>query len=875
MQFARKLVRSVAAFALFALCIPIANAFARSSPSVDSYSVDVAGRVRLNFNGDWRFKLGEVPDGQNPGLNDSSWQRIGLPHSFSIPYFQAPTFYVGPGWYRKTFTLPALGHRRLSLEFEAAFQKADVYVNGIAVGSHRGGYTGFPIDITNAVRPGRNLVAVRVDNTWDPTLAPRAGEHVFSGGIYRDVWLVATEPVHVTWYGTRITTPDLSAASGRVAAETEVRNDSAQPKKVTVHTRIVNSAGHTVATLPNAQLTLAPGATALAEQRSSAIPHPHLWNPETPALYSAETRLTESGRTSDLYSTEFGFRWFKWTAEHGFFLNGHHLYFRGANVHQDQAGWGDAVTNRAIDRDVQLMKDAGFDFIRGSHYPHDPHFAEATDRIGMLFLTEAPFWGTGGFNSPWGGSAYPADPRDRAAFDQSVKQQLTEMIRINRNHPSIVLWGMDNEVFFSAPQTMPDVRRLLTEEVGLTHKLDPTRPASVDGAQRGDIDHIGDVAGYNGDGAVLFPDPGLPNFVAEYSSTISNRPGKYEPGWGDLPNTPGADPNKPYPWRLPWRSGEVIWAGFDHGSIGGKFGSMGLVDYSRVPKRSWYWYRNAYRGIAPPKWPVSGKAAALRLTSSSPVVERADGTDDVQLVVTVVDAAGHALSNSPPVHLTIVSGPGELPTGRTIAFTPEGDIPIRDGKAAIAMRSWQSGLSVIRATSPGLRDGVLAIRTLHGPPFVAGKTPLVADRPYRPFGSDASGEPVGTFGLNNPTSASSSAKDHASNLANDGNPFTTWVVAPGDPSPWLIVDPERILQYREVRITFPEAARWGVEAETRTLDGQWRKLATRAATGDSISDCILDTDHVTGGPLRLTISAPPGISAGVAEVEIKGVLQTR
>ena len=872
---AAKLARCTAAvlFALFTLCVPVENAAAHLALTSAFYRLGKSSRVRLNFNADWRFKLGEVADGQNPELDDSSWQRIGLPHSFSIPYFQASTFYVGPGWYRKSFTLPALGNRRLSLEFEAAFQKAEVYVNGVEVGSHRGGYTGFPIDITDAVRSGRNVVAVRVDNTWDPTLAPRAGEHVFSGGIYRDVWLVATEPVHVTWYGTRITTPDLSITSGRVAAETEIRNDSRQAKRVTVHTRIVDSAGRTVTTLADAGIALAPGATAVAEQHSGAIPHPRLWSPETPVLYRAETSLSESGRTSDRFSTEFGFRWFKWTADHGFFLNGKHRYFRGANVHQDQAGWGDAVTNRAIERDVQLMKDAGFDFIRGSHYPHDPHFAEATDRIGMLFLTEAPFWGTGGFNSPWGGSAYPTDAKDKGAFEQSVKQQLTEMIRINRNHPSIVLWGMDNEVFFSAPQTMPDVRRLLTQEVELTHKLDPTRPASVDGAQRGDIDHIGDVAGYNGDGAVLFPDPGLPNFVGEYSSTISNRPGAYDPSWGDLPRTPGADPKKPYSWRLPWRSGEAIWAGFDHGSIGGKYGVMGLVDYSRLPKRGWYWYRHEYRGIAPPKWPVSGHAASLRLSSSSPVIERADGTDDVQLVVTVVDAAGHALNNSPPVHLTIVSGPGELPTGRTIAFTPEGEIPIRDGKAAITMRSWQSGVSVIRASSPGLRDGVLRIRTLHGPPFVPGKTLLAADRPYRPSDSDASDEPMGTFGLNNPTSASSNAVGQTSNLANDGNPFTSWAAAPGDPSPWLIVDPERILQYRQVRITFPEAAQWGVTAETRTLDGKWQQLAVRAANGDSIRECTLDASHVTGGPLRLRISAPPGVRVGVAEVEIKGVLQ--
>src|SRR4029453_18174488 len=169
-----------------------------------------------------------------------------------------------------------------SLEFEGAFQKADVFVNGVAVGSHRGGYTGFSIDISDAVRAGRNVVAVRVDNSWEPTLAPRAGEHVFSGGLYRDVWLVATDPVHVAWYGTRATTPQLSSASGRVKLETEVRNDAAEPARVTLRTRILDDRGRTVATLPARVVTVAPNSTAIAEQLSGAIAHPRLWSPEWP-----------------------------------------------------------------------------------------------------------------------------------------------------------------------------------------------------------------------------------------------------------------------------------------------------------------------------------------------------------------------------------------------------------------------------------------------------------------------------------------------------------------------------------------------------------------------------------------------------------------
>lgn len=837
------------------------------------------GRIRMNFNADWRFKLGDVPAAKSSDFDDAAWQSVGLPHSFSIPYFRSPSFYVGYGWYRKTVSLPALpAERRLILEFEGVFQEAEVFVNGTAVGHHRGGYTGFPVDITHAVKPGRNLIAVRVNNKWDPTLAPRAGEHVFSGGIYRDVWLIATNDVHVPWTGVGVTTPDLSNLSGRVAVDTEVRNDSNKTKQVTIHTEIVEDSGKVVATLSDSLLSVPPFQTVQEKQLSGAVAKPRLWSPETPVLYRAKTSLIVAGHVVDRYETEFGFRWISWTADRGFFLNGVHRYFKGANVHQDQAGWGDAVTNGAIDRDVQLIKDAGFDFIRGSHYPHDPHFTEATDRIGVLYLSEVSFWGTAGFKSAWAASAYPTDPAQWSAFDASVKQQLEEMIRINRNHPSIIAWGMDNEVFFSARQTMPQVRRLLAEEVALTHKLDPTRPASVDGAQRGAIDHIGDIVGYNGDGASLFPNPGIPNFIAEYGSSMSDRPGPYEPGWDDLPNTPGMSPKAgdPYPWRLPWRSGEVIWAGFDHGSIAGrKFGGMGLIDYSRLPKRAWYWYRHTYRGIVPPPLAQPGKPAALRLTSSSPTIKHADGTDDVQLVVTVVDAQGRALSNTPPVKLTIESGPGELPTGRSILFAADTDIPIIDGQAAIAMRSWQSGHSRIRATSPGLQDGVLDITTTDGAPFVPGVTPIVADRPYvvTPTASTAKEPEVESFGIDSPTDASSSAPGHSVRLVNDGNPATYWTPESGDSDPWISIDVERIVKLQDLVLTFPKAEKYGFVADVQTADGSWKSLAKEASGIDARTVRKIAALPLTGRRIRVRVLSPDKSMPALSEITIIGVLQ--
>lgn len=870
----------ISTLGLFVLAILLPAVLTAATPT-PGMAVAARSRVRINFNADWRFTLSDIPGAQNPEFDDTKWEPVGLPHSFSIPYFRSPSFYVGYGWYRKAIDLPRLpAERRLSLEFEGAFQEAEIFVNGAVVGHHRGGYTGFSVDITTAVRPGKNILAVRVNNKWDPTLAPRAGEHVFSGGLYRDVWLTATDAIHVAWTGTRILTPELSETSGRAAVETEVRNESSKPANVTLHSQILDAQGRVVSTLPDAEVAVASGQTIIGKQQSNPIANPRLWSPEDPALYRAVTSLLVAGRVVDRFETEFGFRWITWTADKGFFLNGKHRYFKGVNAHQDQAGWGDAVTNRAIERDVQLMKDAGFDFIRGSHYPHDPHFAEATDRIGVLFLSEAPFWGTAGFKSPWAASAYPTEPAQQSAFDASVKQQLAEMIRINRNHPSIIAWGMDNEVFFSAKETLPQVRRLLAEEVKLTHELDPVRPASIDGAQRGNIDHIGDIVGYNGDGAFLFPNPGIPNFVAEYGSTMADRPGPCEPGWGDLLRTPGAGKNSgdSYPWRLPWRSGEAIWAGFDHGSIAGrKFGGMGLVDYFRLPKRQWYWYRNAYRGIKLPEWPQPGQAAALRLTSSSPTIQHADGTDDIQLVITVLDARGHRLSNAPPVRLTIESGPGEFPTGRSILFEEKNDIQILDGQAAIAMRSWQSGITKLRATSPGLKDGVLEITTLDGPPFVAGVTPIAADRPYTPE-ANSGAENKGAeqrFGTNNPTAASSSASDHSSRLVNDGDPSTYWAPLPGDANPWVSVDAERILEFRRLLLTFPKSVAYGFIAELERADGTWEEIAREAPGTDTRRMREITTLHRQGKRIRMKVQTPNGAAPELSEVVIVGVLENR
>ena len=816
-------------------------------------------RLELSLNREWKFALGDFPGAEAPGFADEDWNPAGLPHSFSVPYFLSSEFYTGYGWYRKHLTVSREWERkRVFIEFDGVFQVAEVFVNGRAVGQHQGGYTGFSIDITDAIHSGDNVLAVRVNNLWNPELAPRAGEHVFSGGIYRNARLVVTEPLHVAWYGTLVTTPTVSAKSGAVNVKTEVRNDAAKGKTCTVQSDVVDNNGRVLATQRTSR-SIPPRTSVTFDQNTPDVASPSLWSPGHPNLYSVMTRVFDGKALVDATATTFGFRWFKWTADQGFFLNGEHFYFKGVNAHQDHAGWGDAVTDAGAERDVRLIKDAGFDFVRGSHYPHSPAFAAACDRLGLLFWSENSFWGTAPFKNPWGASAYPPEAAHQAGFEDSVKASLREMVRIHRNHPSIIVWSLGNEDFFTDPSTMPSVRQFLKKLVALSHELDPARPVAIGGVQRGEIDKLGDVAGYNGDGATLFLNPGVPNAVSEYGSTVCDRPGSYEPGWGDLQTQ-----------QFPWRSGQALWCAFDHGSIAGRFGSMGMVDYFRLPKRQWYWYRNEYRHIPPPVWPAAGTPAGLQLVADRTVIQGTDALDDAQVVVTVVDAAGNPLSNSPAVTLAIASGPGEFPTGPAITFAPASDVAIRDGQAAIEFRSYYAGTTVIRAHSPGLKDATLTIRTEGSPRFISRQTPTVVARPYVRFSAAAQSPRQVALGKDAPTRASGEAPGHPARLANDGADSTFWSAPSDAAGAWWEVDLERLCVVEQANLTFPSPGGYRYKIETSDDRKKWHLAADESQTSNQDQTRSHACAPGTGGRfVRITFtSLPPNTSARLSEVRI-------
>lgn len=837
-----------------------------------------SSRKTINLNREWKYQRGDYKGAEQINYNDSNWENIGLPHSFSIPYFMSKDFYTGYGWYRKhiSFTKEDL-NKKIFLEFDGVFQEAEIFVNGKLAGQHRGGYTGFSVDITNYAREKDNVIAIRVNNLWQPTIAPRGGEHVFSGGIYRNVRLILKSPTYINWYGTFVTTSELKESKGAhaiVNIETEICNSTPKTEDYCLISNILSPQGEIIASVEQ-KIQLKGQTSKKIEQQTNKIKNPNLWHPSHPVLYKLESLLLKNNELIDYDITSFGFRWFEWTVDHGFFLNGKHLYFKGVNVHQDQAGWGDAVTDAAIHRDVTLVKQAGFDMIRGSHYPHSPAFSKACDEEGILFWSEAPFWATAGEKKDgyWTASAYPIRIEDQDEFEKNILKQLEDMIRIHRNHPSIIAWSMCNEVFFSTPETMDKIKKLLKKMVDYTHKLDPTRPAAIGGAQRplgqDRIDLIGDIIGYNGDGSTIvdFQHPSKPNMVTEYGSTYANRPGEYIPGWGDL--------QKNDAWKgIEWRSGQAIWCGFDHGSIFGEnMGKLGIIDYFRIPKRSWYWYRNEYNHIAPPVWSIAGEPAKLKLEASRYTNIKADGTDDVQLLVTVIDKEGRELSNSPDVKLSILSGPGEFPTGNSILFQKDSDIRIMDGKAAIAFRSYYSGETIIEATSPGIESTRIKLIFTNAPAYNEGKTPKVKERPYVRFNTIKENS-IQTFGLNNPAFASSAIIGHATGYATDGKPETWWEPEKSDKDVYWTLDTERLLTFNEVHILFASSEKYQYKVEVSEDNKKWITISDQTNNKKDVNKDIIKSDQqIKMHYLRITFPySKDFILPKLAEVKILGRL---
>jgi len=455
------------------------------------------GRERILLDAGWRFHPGDVPAASQPAYDDADWCPVALPHDWSIEGTVDPNapgtgsdgfFPTGIGWYRHSFVAPPSWRgQRITIEFEGVYEKAEVWINGQSLGVHPYGYTSFCYDLTPNLRIGAaNLLAVRVDNSQQPNSRWYSGS-----GIYRHVWLYVTDPVHVASWGVFVSTTEASATAAKIQVETDVRNETDAPVSVAAETRMLDPDGRTVATV-SAPLDLAPK----AEEQVTCnvtIPSPRLWSPETPALYRADTRVLVGLCPVDRVETPFGVRTIAISVARGFELNSRPLKLVGGSVHHDNGPLGAAAFDRAEERRVELLKAAGFNAVRTAHNPPSPAFLAACDRLGLLVMEEA-------FDG-WEKGKMPHDYS--GVFRDWWQRDLDAMVRRDRNHPSVVLWSIGNEVYERGTPEGARIARMLADRI---RALDSTRPltAGINGlGPTGDWTRTDalfatlDVAGYN------------------------------------------------------------------------------------------------------------------------------------------------------------------------------------------------------------------------------------------------------------------------------------------------------------------------------------------------------------------------------------------
>jgi len=402
---------------------------------------NVSQREKESINESWKQFTGDVVGAEKVDFNDESWQTVNLPHTWNaIDAYTQKKYYRGIGWYHKNLQLTnKYVGKKLYINFEGVFLKADIYVNGKFVGEHKGGYTAFTFDISNYVSiPGKNSIAIKVDNSKDLDLPPISGDYTMFGGIYRDVYLISTNQVHFDEMnlgssGVFLETPIVNDKTATIKVRGTITNQSTENKYLMIVSKVLDKTG-VVITEIKSKLKLSAGVNGNFEQLSEKISNPNLWSTENPYLYTVQTSIVSDDKTQILYDSKYqplGFRWFSFSADSGFYLNGKYLKLIGAAHHQDYMGLGNALDNDLQRRDIELLKAMGGNFIRVSHYPQDPTIIEMCDKLGILVWEETPL----------GNTFY-----DNEELKATCISSLKEMIRQNYNHPSIIIWGYMNEV---------------------------------------------------------------------------------------------------------------------------------------------------------------------------------------------------------------------------------------------------------------------------------------------------------------------------------------------------------------------------------------------------------------------------------------------
>jgi beta-galactosidase len=528
------------------------------------------------------------------------WQDVNIPHDWlveenyvhddNIGSQPACNGYLptGIGFYRKVFEIPQsdLG-KKITIEFDGIFRNSTVWINGHLMGNHLNGYTPSNYDMTDLLRygnEGKNVILVKVD-------ARQYEGWWYEGcGIYRHVWLVKTNKVHVDRFGTYITTPAISDTKASVSIKTTVKNEYKVTNNITLTSKIVDSEGIVLDTITSIQLISPYDKIEISQ--TGEIQKPLRWSPESPNLYMVLTEVSENGNIVDSYETTFGIRTIECNRK-GFFLNGKLYPIKGTANHQDFAGLGVALPDKINEYKIRLLKEMGCNGYRSAHHPPTPELLDICDKLGMLVLDEN---------------------RHLSSSEDGLKD-LTTMLYRDRNHPSIFMWSMENEEAIQGTVTGARILKTMAET---THRIDPTRPvtAAMNHARNeGGYSDVLDVVGYNyGDKGLAYvkDHDNYPNrilFCTESTSFISTR-GEYEnnyekgyvsnlglwqPNWGPLPGEDWADVVK-----YPFLGGTFVWTGFDYRGEPTPYrwpcisSHFGIMDVCGFPKDGYYAYKAAW-----------------------------------------------------------------------------------------------------------------------------------------------------------------------------------------------------------------------------------------------------------------------------------------
>lgn len=446
------------------------------------------------FDDGWDFYLGDSIPAQINTPNPVNWRKVDLPHDWSIEGIVnidnsskggGGYFPTGIGWYRKTFRTPASWRgKKISVYFEGVYMNAEVVINGKSLGTRPYGYSSFSHDLSPFLKmSGENVMLVKVDNSQQPNSRWYSGS-----GIYRHVWMVVTDPVHVAQWGVSVTANNISAKQALVQVASLIKNETAFAQTITVATNLVDGTSKKAGS-HQVKIQLDANSEKQVVQ-NIVVKQPLIWSVENPHLYQAHVYLSSPGKKLDETQTTFGIRSIKFSAEKGFQLNGTTVKMSGGSVHHDNGCLGAAAYDRAEERKVELLKAAGFNAVRTSHNPPSEAFLNACDRLGLLVMDESfDCWRTG------------KNKNDYARFfNDWWKKDLEAMILRDRNHPSVIMWSTGNEIVERAePQAVVTAKMLLSA----VRELDTTRPvtsAVVNAKKWEDLDSlidVHDIAGYN------------------------------------------------------------------------------------------------------------------------------------------------------------------------------------------------------------------------------------------------------------------------------------------------------------------------------------------------------------------------------------------